>query len=291
MAVKAHLFDECGPMCGAFLQQPDCRNVCAELMPSRYAILDGRSPGNAHIATAVLQLAPHAHLHVPTCTLERATFQATLPCHLLRVCGVGLSVRPLFTETHTTTTPPVDQGPRLQGRCGAEPYPPPSGWCVQIKDHGCKAGVVLNPGTSLDTIEYVLADVDLVLIMSVNPGFGGQKFIPSQVKKIRDLKAMCKEQGVNPWIQVDGGVTPANAWQVIEAGANALVAGSAVFGAKDYAAAIAGIKASKAPAMAWCAKAPAMAYTNTWCAKAPTMAWICAWCAKARSPRPVQLVL
>jgi len=116
-----------------------------------------------------------------------------------------------------------------------------------IKDLGVKAGVVLNPGTPLSAIEYVLDVVDLVLIMSVNPGFGGQKFIESQVGKIRALKQMCNERGVNPWIEVDGGVTPDNAYKVIEAGANALVAGSAVFGAKSYRDAIAGIKASKRP--------------------------------------------
>ncbi|PSR95794.1 Ribulose-phosphate 3-epimerase [Actinidia chinensis var. chinensis] len=117
----------------------------------------------------------------------------------------------------------------------------------QIKSLGAKAGVVLNPGTPLTTIEYVLDVVDLVLIMSVNPGFGGQSFIESQVKKISDLRRMCAEKGVNPWIEVDGGVGPKNAYKVIEAGANALVAGSAVFGAKDYAEAIKGIKASKSP--------------------------------------------
>ncbi|CAL5444916.1 unnamed protein product [Camellia sinensis] len=105
----------------------------------------------------------------------------------------------------------------------------------QIKSLGAKAGVVLNPATPLTTIEYVLDVVDLVLIMSVNPGFGGQSFIESQVKKISNLRRMCAEKGVNPWIEVDGGVGPKNAYKVIEAGANALVAGSAVFGAKDYA--------------------------------------------------------
>ncbi|CAA2983323.1 ribulose-phosphate 3-epimerase, chloroplastic [Olea europaea subsp. europaea] len=141
----------------------------------------------------------------------------------------------------------------------------------QVKSLGAKAGVVLNPGTPLNAIEYVLDVVDLVLIMSVNPGFGGQSFIESQVKKISDLRRMCAEkvayvsiwflttglrrnqilmfvlQGVNPWIEVDGGVGPKNAYKVIEAGANALVAGSAVFGAPDYAAAIKGIKSSKRP--------------------------------------------
>ena len=118
----------------------------------------------------------------------------------------------------------------------------------QIKSLGAKAGVVLNPGTPLTAIEYVLDAVDLVLIMSVNPGFGGQSFIESQVKKISDLRKICAEKGVNPWIEVDGGVGPKNAYKVIEAGANALVAGSAVFGAPDYAEAIKGIKTSKRPA-------------------------------------------
>lgn len=117
----------------------------------------------------------------------------------------------------------------------------------QIKSLGAKAGVVLNPGTPLTAIEYVLDAVDLVLIMSVNPGFGGQSFIESQVKKISDLRKICAERGLNPWIEVDGGVGPKNAYKVIEAGANALVAGSAVFGAPDYAEAIKGIKTSKRP--------------------------------------------
>lgn len=117
----------------------------------------------------------------------------------------------------------------------------------QIKSLGAKAGVVLNPATPLTTIEYVLDVVDLVLIMSVNPGFGGQSFIDSQVKKISELRRLCAEKGVNPWIEVDGGVGPSNAYKVIEAGANAIVAGSAVFGAKDFSEAIKGIKNSKRP--------------------------------------------
>jgi hypothetical protein len=103
-----------------------------------------------------------------------------------------------------------------------------------IRDLGCKAGVVLNPGTPLSTLEYVLDACDLVLVMSVNPGFGGQKFIESQVDKIRAIRAMCDAKGLNPWIEVDGGVTPANAYKVIEAGCNAIVSGSGVFGAPSY---------------------------------------------------------
>ncbi|KKZ12544.1 MAG: ribulose-phosphate 3-epimerase [Candidatus Synechococcus spongiarum SP3] len=121
---------------------------------------------------------------------------------------------------------------------------------AQIKDLGKKAGAVLNPGTSLSSLEYCLELCDMVLIMSVNPGFGGQSFIPSALEKIRKLRQMCEERGLDPWIEVDGGVKASNARSVIDAGANALVAGSAVFGAADYAAAIDGIRNSHNPAMA-----------------------------------------
>ncbi len=118
---------------------------------------------------------------------------------------------------------------------------------AQIKDLGKMAGAVLNPSTPLDTLEYCLELCDLVLIMSVNPGFGGQSFIDNQVKKISDLRRMCDEKGLDPWIEVDGGVKGANAWKVIEAGANAIVSGSGVFNQPDYAAAIQGIRNSKRP--------------------------------------------
>ncbi len=116
-----------------------------------------------------------------------------------------------------------------------------------VKDMGKQAGVVLNPGSSLDLIEYVLDVVDLVLIMSVNPGFGGQSFIPAVLPKIAKLRQMCDQRGLDPWIEVDGGLKVNNTWQVLEAGANAIVAGSAVFKAPDYAAAIEGIRHSKRP--------------------------------------------
>ncbi|MGD1864291.1 MAG: ribulose-phosphate 3-epimerase [Phormidesmis sp.] len=120
----------------------------------------------------------------------------------------------------------------------------------QIKELGKQAGVVLNPGTSLDMIEYSLELCDLILIMSVNPGFGGQSFIPGVVPKIQKLRAMCDERGLDPWIEVDGGLKSHNTWQVLDAGANAIVAGSAVFKANDYATAISDIRNSKRPELA-----------------------------------------
>jgi len=115
----------------------------------------------------------------------------------------------------------------------------------QIRELGKQAGVVLNPGTPLSLIEHVLPLCDLILIMSVNPGFGGQSFIAEMVDKVADLRKMCDDKGLDPWIEVDGGLKPNNTWQVLEAGANAIVAGSAVFKADDYAEAIEGIRNSK----------------------------------------------
>ncbi len=111
-----------------------------------------------------------------------------------------------------------------------------------IKDLGKKAGVVLNPATPLSCLDYILEDVDLVMIMSVNPGFGGQSFIPSSLAKIRDLKRMIDEKGLNVGIEVDGGVSPKTFGPIVEAGANIFVAGSAIFGTDNYAAAIQALK-------------------------------------------------
>src|SRR6202045_3274126 len=118
---------------------------------------------------------------------------------------------------------------------------------AHIRDLGKTAGVVLNPATPLSLIEYVLEFCGVVLIMTVNPGFGGQQFLPEMLPKIRALRRLCDERGLDPVIEVDGGLSGANAWQVIDAGATAIVAGSAVFGAADYAAAIAAIRHSAPP--------------------------------------------
>ncbi len=111
-----------------------------------------------------------------------------------------------------------------------------------IRDLGKKPGVVLNPATPLEILEYIIDDVDLVMLMSVNPGFGGQSFIPSVLTKIRHLKKMIQERGLNVGIEIDGGVSPATMPSITEAGANIFVAGSAVFGKSDYKAAITELK-------------------------------------------------
>lgn len=100
----------------------------------------------------------------------------------------------------------------------------------KIKEKGILAGVALNPATSLSAVEYVLGEVDMVLVMTVNPGFGGQKLIPYTVDKIRDLRSMLDERGLKTDIEADGGVTLDNVGKVLGAGANIVVAGSAVFG-------------------------------------------------------------
>ena len=111
-----------------------------------------------------------------------------------------------------------------------------------IKELGMKAAVSLNPHTPISVLENVLADLDMVLIMSVNPGFGGQKFIPNTYKKVKQLRDMANELNPELIIEVDGGVNLDNAPKLVEAGANALVAGSAVFKAEDPAAVIRGLK-------------------------------------------------
>lgn len=103
----------------------------------------------------------------------------------------------------------------------------------QIHAKGMKAGVALNPATPVSVLEDIIADVDLVLLMSVNPGFGGQKFIPQCLKKVQRLRTMIEESGSHALIEIDGGVNRTTGKQLVEAGADALVAGSAVFGVPD----------------------------------------------------------
>ena len=118
----------------------------------------------------------------------------------------------------------------------------------RIRELGCKAGVVIDPGSPIAFVENVLHLCDVVLVMTVNPGFGGQKFLPEVLPKIAALRRLCDARGLNPYIEVDGGQNGDNAWQAVDAGADALVAGSAVFGSDDYARAIARLRAHARPA-------------------------------------------
>lgn len=111
-----------------------------------------------------------------------------------------------------------------------------------IHEAGAKASIALNPATPVQVLDAIIDELDMVLIMTVNPGFGGQKFIPSSLHKLETLKKLCKEHGVSPLIEVDGGISQANAFDVVRAGADVLVAGSAIFGSADRAQTIAELR-------------------------------------------------
>jgi ribulose-phosphate 3-epimerase len=108
----------------------------------------------------------------------------------------------------------------------------------RIRELGAKAGVVLDPASPIAFAEHVLHLCDIVLVMTVNPGFGGQKFLPEMLAKISDLRRLCESRGLSPWIEVDGGQNGENVRGVVAAGADAIVAGSAIFKSPDYAVAI-----------------------------------------------------
>ncbi len=117
-----------------------------------------------------------------------------------------------------------------------------------IKECGCKAGLVFNPATPLTWLDYTLDKLDLILIMSVNPGFGGQKFIPAALDKLRAARERVEKSGRDIWLEVDGGVRVDNIAEIARAGADTFVAGSAIFGTSDYKATIAAMRAELAKA-------------------------------------------
>jgi ribulose-phosphate 3-epimerase len=121
---------------------------------------------------------------------------------------------------------------------------------TEIRRLGKKSGVVLDPASPPELIEYVLHLCDIILVMTVNPGFGGQMFLPEMLPKIRRIRAMCAERGIDPVIEVDGGENMETAAKAAAAGATAIVAGSAIFGSKDYKAAIAAIRRNAVAAVA-----------------------------------------
>jgi ribulose-phosphate 3-epimerase len=117
-----------------------------------------------------------------------------------------------------------------------------------IRDHGCKPGLVLNPATPIDFLDYTLHKLDLVLLMSVNPGFGGQKFIPDVLDKVRAVRKLIDAKGLSVRLEVDGGVKVENIGEIARAGADMFVAGSAIFGVADYQSTISAMRAEIAKA-------------------------------------------
>jgi ribulose-phosphate 3-epimerase len=115
-----------------------------------------------------------------------------------------------------------------------------------IRDQGCKSGLVFNPATPLDHLKYVLDKVDMILLMSVNPGFGGQKFIPATLNKLREARRLIDESGLSIRLEIDGGVKTDNIREIAQAGADTFVAGSAIFGTPDYKATVAAMRAELA---------------------------------------------
>jgi ribulose-phosphate 3-epimerase len=113
-----------------------------------------------------------------------------------------------------------------------------------IREQGCKPGLVLNPATPLDVLDYTLDKLDLVLLMSVNPGFGGQKFIPGVLDKVRAVRQLIDARGLATRLEIDGGVKADNIGEIARAGADTFVAGSAIFGAGDYQSVIAQMRAA-----------------------------------------------
>jgi len=118
-----------------------------------------------------------------------------------------------------------------------------------IREQGCKSGLVFNPATPLDWLEYVIDKVDMVLLMSVNPGFGGQEFIPSALDKLRQARKIIDQSGLEIRLEIDGGVKVDNIGEIAAAGADTFVAGSAIFGSDDYSATIAAMKSEIAKAV------------------------------------------
>jgi ribulose-phosphate 3-epimerase len=169
--------------------------------------------------------------------------------HVRRATQLPLDVHLMIENAEAWVGAYVKAGADLVG-VHAEACPHLHRTIGQIRELGAKPCVVLNPATPIEAIEWVLEDVAQVLVMSVNPGFGGQKFIPSALRKIRALRQLIDERGLDVEIEVDGGVKVDNVAEVCAAGADVIVSGSGVFGTKDYAATIAAMRARGSQARA-----------------------------------------
>jgi ribulose-phosphate 3-epimerase len=169
----------------------------------------------------------------PVVKAVRAATQAIVDCHLM-IVEPERYIADFANAGADIISVHVEASPHLQRTLHA------------IRGLGKRAGVVLNPHTPEDTIRYVLQDIDLVLVMSVNPGFGGQSFLPQVLPKLKALRRMVDESGLDIELEIDGGIGPDNARLVTEAGATVLVAGSAIFGQKDRGAAMRQIRSAAA---------------------------------------------
>ena len=181
------------------------------------------------------------NLYVPNLTI------GPMVCKALRKHGVTAPV-----DVHLMVSP-VDQliGDFAEAGASYITFHPDASTHVDrslqmIRDAGCKSGLVFNPHLGLDALKYVLDKVDMVLLMSVNPGFGGQSFIPSTLDKLREARALIDGSGYDIRLEVDGGVTPDNIGEIAAAGADTFVAGSAIFSQPDYAAVISAMRAELA---------------------------------------------
>lgn len=170
-------------------------------------------------------------------------------CKALRKYGITAPI-----DVHLMVTP-VDQliGDFAEAGASIITFHPDASTHVDrslqlIRDAGCKAGLVLNPHVGIEPLKYVLDKVDMILLMSVNPGFGGQKFIPSTIAKIREVRRLINESGFDIRLEVDGGISAKNIREIAAAGADTFVAGSAIFNTPDYKAVIADMRRELAAA-------------------------------------------
>lgn len=158
------------------------------------------------------------------------TFGPPIVANLRRYCSVPMDVHLMISNPEEYVDTFADAGADII-TVHIEATNHPHRLVSHIKDIGCKAGIVLNPGTPEDRIEFLVEEVDMVLVMTVNPGFGGQKFIPEMLKKIKNIRAMIGEEKE---LEVDGGIDHITAPEVIKAGADVLVAGSYIFAHEKY---------------------------------------------------------
>jgi ribulose-phosphate 3-epimerase len=202
-------------------------------------MLESAAADAVHIDVMDGRFVPNITIGLPVVESLRKETTLALDCHLMIVEPLRYAVEFVRAGANWVSVH-QEADPHLNRTVAA------------IKGAGAKAGVALNPSTPVETLTDVLADLDFVLLMSVNPGFGGQSFIPGVLGKARRLDKLRQELGASFFIQVDGGVTEAVAKQLVEAGADCLVAGNAVFKAPDPSAAIRQIKSSMLEGRATC---------------------------------------